>query len=216
MPIEKFEEIPEYLEKHKDSDEVKALIAGHNPMSTLTDETVDSFVDTNAILKSHRDKFNSAGIETFKKNNLQKSIDEAVEKVKLEMNPEETPDQKRIKELEMKGLESEAKLKLSEIVNEGIAYGSKSDVGIPGELIKIIAKDSHETTKANIDTLSAHIKAVTKKALEIFVKEKGRIVTDGTDNIDTLKTKYEKAKKEKNLPEIARLNRLIYEKKNKK
>ena len=215
MPIEKFEEIPEYLEKNKDSEEVKGFITKLNPLSTLTEETANSFIETNAILKSHRDKFTTAGIETFKKNNLQKSIDEAVEKVKLELNPEETPEQKRIKELEKRSLESDRKLKLSEIVNDGITYASKPEIGVPADLVKIIARDSHETTKANIDALSSHIKTITKTALDKFVKEKGRVVTDGADNIDTLKTKYDKAKKDGNVQEAMRLNTLIHKQKQK-
>lgn len=100
--------ILEWIEKNMaegaDLEEAKKLVKGTNlPQSK---EDAAKLVESNQFLKSELDSRVSKSVENaterFKENKLPDILKEEREKIRKELNPEETPEQKRIRELEEK------------------------------------------------------------------------------------------------------------------
>lgn len=83
---------------------------------------------SNAVLKSEldseKDKHHSTALDTWKTNNLKKLIEEVNKR-----NPTETPEQKRIRELEEKLEENERKEKVAAMKEKALEHVSKD--GMP-------------------------------------------------------------------------------------
>ena len=105
------EEIKSYLEENKESEEVKGLITGlQKPMDL---EAVKGYLEKEAdgiaYLQSYTDKKVTQGITSYKANNMQRLIEEEIAK----RNPQKTPEQIKMEELQRKieAMEHEAKVK---------------------------------------------------------------------------------------------------------
>lgn len=93
MPIENVNEIQEYINNNQDNEEVQNYIGG-----LITSDRVENFLNTEdgkKLLQPKLDKNFNKGLDSWKNNNLQKLIDDAVTKA----NPGETKEQKMIREL---------------------------------------------------------------------------------------------------------------------
>src|SRR5690606_21288053 len=77
--------------------------------------------DVRSELDSAKDTHHRTALETWKTNNLNALIDEEVKK----RNPEETPEQKRIRELEEKIENGEKATKRAELKNKAMAYATE-------------------------------------------------------------------------------------------
>lgn len=160
MAIENFDEVKTYFETNKDSEDVKGFLGGFNNIDVFkekvnTDPTFKSFLD------SEKDKHSSKALETWKTNNLQKLIDEAVTKA----NPQETPEQKQIRELTERLNKQEVESKRKDLTNK--ALKELTDKKIPTDLASFIVGNDEESTKANLDKLAAiftqHDEAIRKE-----------------------------------------------------
>jgi len=217
MPAENIQEVKDYIETHKDSEDVKTFLNGYNPLTVLTADNVNEFLNKTDVLKSHYDKHVSKGIETYKEKNkldLEKSNAEAIAEHIKKNYPEMTEEQKRIKALELKDAENEKRIKDGDILANGIEFATAEN--IPVKLVKLVKGDSHESTQANLKLIKEVMLEREKAAVEAFIKTKGRNVADGDINVDSLKKKYEAAKKSGDTKEMMRINSLMYQEKNKK
>ena len=213
MAIENFKEVTEYFETNKDVDEVKNFIEKVNPLTGLTDDTIDAFVEKTAILKSARDRFTTNGVETYKTNTMPDKIKEALDKFKAENYPDETPEQKAMKEMKADLLTEKAARLKSEILNKAIKY---SDKKIPVTLVDFAVTNDLEETIKRIDNLERVMKAERESAIKVFTKENGRIPEKGNlENIDSLQKRYNDAKAKGDTVEMMKLSSLMHKQKNK-
>lgn len=217
MPAENIQEVKDYIEKNKESEDVKKFINGYNPITELTEENVNEFLNKTDILKSHYDKHVSKGIETYKENNkndLDKIKADAIAEYVKKNYPEITEEQKRIKILEIKNKENEDRLKQGDILTTGIEYATANK--IPIKLVKIVQGDSHELTQANLNKIKDIITEHEKIAVEAFIKGHGTKPGDGEKDINTLEKQYQEALTKGDTKTAIRLKREIAEQKNKK
>src|SRR5689334_13182967 len=103
-----FEEIEAFLAEQKDSEEAKGFLAKIAPKPVINGETIGEFLATEEgykLVKTHKaaDERVTEAIETFKKKQAPVTEAELKRRIAEEMvklNPQETPEQKRIRELE--------------------------------------------------------------------------------------------------------------------
>jgi hypothetical protein len=165
MAIENFDEVKTYFETNKDNDEVKTFVGGLNPITT---DKVKSLVDTDKDLKSwldsEKDKHSGKSLETWKTNNLQKLIDDAVKKA----NPAETPEQKQIRELTDRLNKKETEEKKGQLTNKALKVAQEKK--LPTSLVDFFIGEDEDTTTKNLEALE-----------KVFTETVNKMVTERLD-----------------------------------
>jgi hypothetical protein len=162
------EEVKQFLEANKDKDDVKTYLG---ELKQPNGADVEGFLDTEEgrkLLQPRLDQYHSKGLNSWKENNLQKLIDEEVAK----RNPSETPEQKRIRELEEKIQQTERENQREKLLNKGVAHASEK--GLPTDLVPYFLGEDEETTLNNLAALEEKYTAGIKNAVEEKFKQNGR------------------------------------------
>lgn len=136
--------VKQFLEEQKDNEDVKGYLQG---FSQVTPDGVKSFLDTDEgkkVLQPRLDSFFTKGLETWKSNNLQKLVEEEVTK----RNPSETPEQKRIRELEEKYEKAEKERTREMLKNK--ALSTFSEKKLPTFFIDYLIGENEDSTTANL------------------------------------------------------------------
>lgn len=127
-------------------------------------EKITNDKDFKAFMDSEKDKHSTKSLETWKTNNLQKAIDDAVAKA----NPQETPEQKRIRELEARIEASEKDSLKKDLTNR--ALKTLTEKKLPTDLVNFIVGADEDTTTKNLETLtnifSSHDEAIKTEILK--------------------------------------------------
>ncbi|MCR1833140.1 DUF4355 domain-containing protein [Oceanobacillus caeni] len=138
------EEVKQYLEVNKEQEDVKAYIEG---LSQVTPDGVKTFLETDEgkkLLQPRMDSYFTKGLETWKGNNLQRLIDEEVAK----LNPQETSEQKRIRELEAKIEKAELARTREALKNK--ALSTLSEKKLPTFLVDQLVGNDEESTNEKL------------------------------------------------------------------
>jgi hypothetical protein len=167
--------IKKFIEENKESnEEVKAYLG---ELSTPTVDGVKGFLDTEEgkkILQPRLDSNFTKGLETWKSNHLQKLLDDAVAKAK---NPNETPDQKRIRELEEKLAQSDAEKLREQLKNEAVS--SLTEKKLPTFLVDYLLGNNSEVTTANLTKFEEVWNSQVQSVKDDILKEHGTTLDDG-------------------------------------
>ena len=162
--------VPE--ENHKALDE---FLAGLNPIADLSAENTAKFIEGNAILKAERDRHHNQGLEKWQKNNLDKLYSERYAKE----NPEETPEQKRLKEIEIKLAEADRRAAIAE--QKSATLKTFTEKGLPADLMAVNFLGDEETA-ANSFAIMERFKANAEQAKATnLLKDNGRVPQKSTD-----------------------------------
>lgn len=157
--------VKEFIEQNKDNDEVKAYLQGFKQLSV---EEVQKFITENTDAKkwfdSEKDKHFSKGLETWKTNNLQKLIDEAVRKA----NPEETPEQKQLRELQEKINKMEAEKTYEALKNKALTVATEKK--IPVSIVDLFIGEDEESTLSNLVKFEEAMKPYIQEVVEERLK----------------------------------------------
>lgn len=148
-------EILELIGDLEDTADIDNLILGNGFAKPITDvEGFNKLLASNKEIQGLVDSKVTNGIETFKKNGMQKLIDAAVLKA---TNKEETPEQKAIREMkqELDTMKKE-KARAERIAKFKDTLSKKK---IPGDLMEFILGDDDETTTANIELFENSMKS---------------------------------------------------------
>jgi len=97
-----WEDVKKFLDEHKDDEEFKTLISEIAPEKPITVDAVSEFLKTaegQALVQPEYDRRVTAGIKTYRENAFEKEVKEQVAKEILRLNPQETPEQKQMREL---------------------------------------------------------------------------------------------------------------------
>lgn len=157
------EEIKQWLEANKDSEDVKAYLAGLKGKAEVTEDKVKEFLGTDEgkkFIRSAADSMINQGIETFKKGKMLDLIKEEVDKRIKELNPDESPEQKLIREANdrISILENSAKKeRLEKVVLHTLA--AKKLTALNG-LMNVLTGSDEEETLANVTRLETAIKEI--------------------------------------------------------
>ena len=134
----------------------------------MTPDVVNSFLDGESgkqLLQPRLDKYFSQGLNSWKMNNLEKLINEEVSK----RFPQETPEMRRIAELEKKlANQEQERLRAEMVANANRLAGEK---GLPLSIAKYLAGSTLEETQANIYAFEQEYKSSLDK--EVLNRTKG-------------------------------------------
>ena len=169
-------DVKTFLEENKDEkDTVKYLegLKGKVDLDTVKD-AVKNDKEVEKWLLSEKDSAVTKGIEGWKEKSLPGEIKSAEEKLRLELSPQETEDQKKVREL----LESHTTLK-SELAKEkmlAVAKDKLSELGLSHSLAKHFVGETEESTIENINSLGTEYNEGIKTAVEKEFKANGRVI----------------------------------------
>lgn len=202
MASEELTKALETISANLEAPEVKEFTSKFNPLATVTKDNVGEFVEKNDVLKSYRDSHVTKGIETWKSNNLDKIVEE---KLKV-INPTETPEQKKIRELEKRLNEEAAARKKESLKN--LAIKKLSEKKLPVDIVDNLIGSDEENTEKNLAAYEQALESYKKALTEQLLKNNGRdpINPDPAPGMITREQAREMAKKDP-----AKFNKLFEE-----
>lgn len=171
------EEVKKFLSDNKDQDDVKAYLG---ELSAVSSDKVKGFLDTKEgkqLLQPRLDTYFNQGLNTWKSNNLDALIDEEVKK----RNPDKTPEQLRIEELEKKIEKAENDRIRGELVNK--AFKVADEKSLPKDVIDFFIGENEESTLKNLSKFEESYTQALQKAVDERFKSGGREVPGG-DKVD--------------------------------
>lgn len=141
----------EKIKDLKDEDDINELLKGTDIESTFKVEpTLDVFKgkenepDFKSYLDSIKDTHFTKALDTWKSNNLNKLVEAEL----LKRNPQRTPEQSKLEEMEQRLNESEKQRKLSD--QKSRIKGDEVYKGIDSRIIDLLVNEDEEITKANL------------------------------------------------------------------
>jgi DNA repair exonuclease SbcCD ATPase subunit len=173
----KLEDIKKFLSENKDQDDVKAYLG---ELSAVSTDKVKGFLDTKEgkqLLQPRLDTYFNQGLNTWKSNNLEALIEEEVKK----RNPDKTPEQKKIEELEKKIQDAENARVRGELVNK--AFKVADEKSLPKDVIDFFIGEDEDKTLENLSKFEQSYTAALQKAVDEKFKAGGREVPGG-DKVD--------------------------------
>lgn len=181
------EEIKNFIESNKDSEEVKGLLSTYQTPITL--DTVKSYLEKEAdgiaFLQSYTDKKVTQGITSYKQNNLQKLIEEEIAK----RNPQKSAEQIKMEELqrEIAAMKKESALKdlklkfTDELVSKNML--GFSDYLLTGE--------DEETVKNNIAKFEELLNPLVNNLVDERLKASSKVPPKGDKKPNGIMTRDE-------------------------
>ena len=164
------QEIRAFLETNKDQPEVQSFVG---ELSAVSAEKVQGFLQTEEgkkVLQPELDRYHAKGLESWKKNNLDKLV---ADKVK-ELNPDKTPEQLELEQLRREiEQDKQERLKL-ELTNKAISVASEKGLKLDNKILDRLIADDEENTLANLEALDAFAKAQYQAGVENVYKNGGR------------------------------------------
>lgn len=162
------EEIKAYLKENADDAEVKDFL---NSLSAVTTDKVESFLETEdgkRLLQPRLDKYFAKGLESWKEKNLQSIVDEKLK----EINPEETPEQKQIRELTERLNKAEQEKKRHELLTKVSAQLAEKK--LPTDVASLLVAGGEDALETNLETFTKAVEAVQESVRKEIIKENGR------------------------------------------
>ncbi|MDU3548947.1 MAG: DUF4355 domain-containing protein [Clostridium sp.] len=147
--IESLEDEAEVLDALKEHEEIKSLAKDFD-VNKIALEDFTKLLQENKEIKgywtSEKDRAVSKGVNTFKENNLQKLIDEAI---KAKSNEGKTQEQIALEEIQAKYEAMEKQMKIKEL--ESKYKDTLVEKGLDTRLMKFIIAENEEDITKNID-----------------------------------------------------------------
>ena len=161
------EEVKKFMEENRTNEELKSYLQG-----LIGVEGVQKFLSENEDGKrwidSERDKHLSKGLETWKSNNLQKEIDKRV----LQLYPEETPEKKQLRELNVKIEKMESEKQREVLKNKALTIAAEKKLPI-NKIVDLVLGNDEESTVSNIGRFEEIFGASVQIAVEERLKSNG-------------------------------------------
>jgi hypothetical protein len=164
-------EIQEYIKANATNPEVQSYIKGF-----ITPDGVRAFADSDEGMKTLQPKLDSyftKGLETWKANNLQKIVDEQVEKAVTAKYPKETEEQKRLHKLESDLAAETGKRMKAELLMTAVSEATTK--GLPTTLVKYFVGNDLDSTKAALQDYETNWKTAMKTEIDKVFKQFGRV-----------------------------------------
>jgi len=165
------QEIRAFLAEHRNDEEVMGLLT-----ELLNVDVVKRFVAENEEaqkwLQAEKDRAVSKGIETWKQKTLPGILDEEREKIRRELNPEETPEQKELRKLKEEFERERRERQRAEL--RAKARDIAQEKGLPGALVDYFIGEDEQTTLENLARFEKTWSQAVQEAREGVFKEHGR------------------------------------------
>lgn len=183
-----------------------------NQETTLTVEQVKNFLETNADGKQLAQQLADArvqnGIKTFEDKFIKEKLPSLLETEISKRYPAETPEQKKLKELEMKFELIQKEKNKAEVLSKALKHANEKN--IPSDFVDELLSDDYDSTISRLDNFSVKFSEAVQKEVENKLSGTGRRPPIPTGDTDTggltaekiLKmTPQERAKLDKNVVE---------------
>lgn len=159
------DEVKQFLEENKDTDEVKQFLAGFRP-------GLEEILKTPDVLKA-LDQRVSQGINTYKEKTLPGLVEAEKKKLIDTMNPTETPEMKLIKELQQKLADKEkAELRGSQ-KNKVLKVLTDKQLAEFADLADLVVADNDEETDKRSAAFTDALSKYEQRIREGILKEHG-------------------------------------------
>lgn len=182
----------------------------------LTIDGVINFLNANKdarknILETHFqsdvDRRVTQGLENWKKNNLSGLLQEGINKHIAEHFPQETPEQKELRELKTFREQDKKEIEKEKLKTKGINYANSFSLSV-GEHIDWITGGSEEETRGRLDWLKELREAAKREGRNEIISQNARTPQSGSEpsglTLDTAKQRYEEGKKKWGINVFAR------------
>jgi hypothetical protein len=206
MAVENLQEVKDYFETNKDNEDIKTYLN-----SFLTKDTVGAFLETESA-RSIVDSISGKAVEAYKGKGMLKELEKAkqeeAERVRKELNPKETTEQKELREIkEMLQKEKANSLVKELLINKTSLFNEK---GYDIKLSEFVNGENIEQIRVNADKLNNIIsELVTKQVKEKLESGYKPPNTDTKSNDTVTKEQFEKMGYSERL-EIANNNPELY------
>lgn len=198
--IESLEDEAEVLDTLKDHEEIKSLAKDFD-VNKIELEDFTKLLQENKEIKgywaSEKDRAVSKGVNTFKDNNLQKLIDEAI---KAKNNEGKTEEQIKLEEIQAKYEAMEKQMKIKDL--ESKYKDTLVEKGLDTRLMKFIISENEDDITKNIDFFNEIISSNTNLKVNERLNESSYKPKNNKDlNNNKTMTKEELLKKSYNFIE---------------
>ncbi|MGD6831428.1 DUF4355 domain-containing protein [Sutcliffiella halmapala] len=173
--------VKKFLEEQKENEDVKSYL---QELSKVTVDGVNTFLETEEgkkFLQPTLDRYHTKSLESWKNNNLQKLIDDGVSK----LNPSETPEQKRIRELEEKIEKAESERTRETLKNK--ALSTLSEKKLPTFLLEHLIGQDEDSTTQSLTKFEEVWNAQLQSVKQELLKENGTTISGSSSNSDNYK-----------------------------
>ncbi|WP_370225279.1 DUF4355 domain-containing protein [Cytobacillus sp.] len=167
------EAVKKFLADNKEDEGVKAYLG---ELSAVSADKVKGFLESEEgkkLMQPRLDSHFTKGLETWKQNNLEKLIEEEVNK----RNPSKTPEQLELEKLR-KEIEDEKKARNREsLVNKALKVAKEKS--LPDGIIDFFIAEDEENTLSNLSKFEEEYNKAVQSAVATKFKESGRIIDHG-------------------------------------
>lgn len=167
------EDIKKYFNDNKDNDEVKGYLG---ELSAVSADKVKGFLETDEgkkLIQPDLDRYHNKSLNTWKENNLDALVEAEVQK----RNPDKTPEQLKIEELEKKIADAEKASTREKLVNKALKVAKEKN--LPDSVIDFFIGENEESTLENLSKLEESFTGALKTAVDERFKAGGRDVPGG-------------------------------------
>jgi len=158
----------------------KALVENEDVRGNiLTPDSIDAWLATEEgkkFIQPKLDKYHTKGLESFRQQGMQKELETLVNQRIKELYPDESPEGKKLRELEAKIEQSERERRLSD--TKAVAITAANEKKLPSKLVDYILSEDSDKTLGRLEELGE----VFSEAVEAQVKEKFK---EAGDEIET-------------------------------
>ena len=210
------ESIKTYLEENKDADDVKKYVSGINP---LTEDRVKSFLTEDRkgkkLFGSMSDERVNTAVQSYEEKFKTEKLPALIEEKYKKEHPDESKEQKTIRELSAK-VDAQDKKLLSKEMKE-IAIEVMTDLELPfTKHSDLFVSDNKENMIKKIEAFNDTFTAEVEKVVASKLGENGRDShkeKKGEDDpkIKKLRAEYDKAIKDKRLQDAVYIKEEIFE-----
>jgi hypothetical protein len=183
-----FDDLKPFLKDGTKPEEVSPIIDKGRFETISSKEAALKVIDENEHFKAARDFHVSTGIESFKKNHYEADIKKAVDAKIVELYPAETPEQKRLAELEKKlaekdktEAEKDAQLARERTLNK-LSTIADTELKLPAEikpLIPFFLGADEKSSTENLKTVADIIGKIIASAQKGIIDKYGQRIPDG-------------------------------------
>ena len=167
-------EVKQFLEENKDKEEVAQYLG-----TLAKTPSVEDIVKMPEVLKFLDQKV-SQGINTFKEKTMPGLIEQEKKKLAAELNPQDSPEMQRIKELEKQLTERDRAAAIA--TRKSSATKVFSEKNLPVELVDFLVADSDEETDSRINVATEALNKYVTKLKEDIMKGHETQVPKKNDN----------------------------------
>jgi hypothetical protein len=162
--------------------------------------------DIQKWLQSEKDSHFSRSLETWKENNLSSLVEQEVKK----LYPEETEEQRQLRELKSQFDQLQKEKQLETIRNQ--AYKQATEKGLPVELLDFFVASDAEKTMENLSVLENVFSQAVQNQVNQTFKTNGREPFKANDaQPNSIEAQYQKAMQEGNISQAIALKSKMYE-----